>query len=125
MLCALRVATFTVRCHGEMLDPLFYLLCAACSGLPICAVDYPAAAEQVTPGETGVLFKTPAELCAAWTRLLAADAASDAHERGHAAEHAGIAATVRQRRQEWGPQWGQVVAPLVDGLAPRLRRRAA
>lgn len=94
-----------------------------CSGLPICAVDYPAAAEQVTPEETGALFKSPGELCGAWTRLLAADAAAEAHERGHSAQHAAIAATVRERRQEWGSQWGAVVAPLVEGLAPRLRKR--
>lgn len=94
-----------------------------CSGLPICAVDYPAAAEQVTPDETGILFKRPSDLCEAWARLLASDTASTAHARGHTAQHAAMAAAVRQRRREWGPQWAQVVAPLVEGISPRLRRR--
>eukprot|EP00892_Ulva_mutabilis_P011555 jgi/Ulvmu1/8772/UM048_0027.1 len=92
-------------------------------GLPICAVDYPAAAEQVTPGETGVVFNGASDLCRAWTRLLASDAASTGHERGHSAQHAAMAGEVRQRRQRWDTQWGAVVAPLVEGIAPRLQRQ--
>lgn len=92
----------------------------ACSGLPVCAMDYPTAREQVVPGQTGRLFKTSSELAAIFKDILSPDMAS-AHPRGCGRQLAEMGKSVRAQREDWHTHWRTVVPAIVDGIAPKLR----
>lgn len=91
-----------------------------CSGLPVCAMDYPTAREQVMPGHTGRLFKTSSELAAIFKELMAPDMAS-AHRRGCSRQLAEMGKNVVDQREQWHTHWKSVVPPIIDGIAPKLR----
>ena len=84
-------------------------------------MDYPAAREQVVPGQTGRLFKTSGELAAIFRDVFAPDAAA-AHPRGCSRQLADMAKNVREQQEDWHTHWRAVVPAIVDGIAPKLRR---
>lgn len=81
------------------------------AGLPVCAASYSCIQELVSPGETGLLFSSPAELSQQLQELLAGFPAAPSATLRRLQE--GV--RVKEQGLRWKENWEAVAWPVIKG----------